>query len=61
MVKNFFDPAWTDFGILGNYGGWLGVNWVWSLMLTIYHAVFSIAIPVVLVNTASQTATRRRG
>jgi len=30
MVKSFFDPAWPDLGILGIYGRWLGVNWVWA-------------------------------
>jgi hypothetical protein len=49
MVKSFFDPAWPDLGILGVYGRWGGVNWVWSLFLTIYHAVVSIAIPILLV------------
>jgi len=46
MVKSFFDPAWMDLGILGSYGRWLEVNWVWSVELTIYHAVVSIAIPI---------------
>jgi len=49
MVKSFFDPNWMDLGILGSYGRWAGVNWVWSLELTLYHMVFSIAIPIVLV------------
>ena len=49
MVKSFFDPAWPDLGLLGVYGRWGGVNWVWSLFLTIYHAVYSIAIPIFLV------------
>jgi hypothetical protein len=49
MCKSFFDPGWMDVGILGEYGRWLGVNWVWSVELTMYHAVFSIVIPVTLV------------
>jgi hypothetical protein len=49
MVKSFFDPNWMDLGILGSYGRWAGVNWVWSLELTIFHAVFSIVIPILLV------------
>ena len=49
MVKSFFDPAWMDLGLLGVYGRWAGVNWAWSLGLTIYHAVFSISIPILLV------------
>jgi hypothetical protein len=51
MVKSFFDPAWPDLGILGVYGRWAGVNWVWSLFLMIYHAVISIAIPIFLVES----------
>ncbi len=49
MVKSFFDPNWMDLGPLGSYGRWAGVNWVWSLQLTLFHAVFSIAIPILLV------------
>lgn len=52
MVKSFFDPGWMDLGPLGVFGRWLGVNWVWTLYLTLYHAVFSITIPVVLVELA---------
>ncbi len=52
MVKSFFDPAWMDLGILAVYGRWLGVNWVWAFFLTVYHAVFSIALPVLLVELA---------
>jgi hypothetical protein len=49
MCKSFFDPNWMDVGLLGEYGRWLGVNWVWTFELTIYHAAFSILIPVTLV------------
>ena len=52
MVKSFFDPAWPDLGVLGAFGRWMGINWVWAEMLIIYHAVFSIAIPVLLVELA---------
>jgi hypothetical protein len=48
MVKSFFDPLWQDIGILGYYGQWAGVNWIWSFELTVYHAVISIAIPILL-------------
>lgn len=50
--KSFFDPSWVDVGILGSYGRWAGVNWVWTMELTVYHAVFSIAIPILLVSLA---------
>jgi hypothetical protein len=49
MCKSFFDPNWPDVGILGVYGHWLGVNWVWAEHLTFFHTAFSIAIPILLV------------
>lgn len=49
MCKSFFDPQWMDVGTLGAYGRWLGVNWIWSLCLTAYHATVSTAIPITLV------------
>lgn len=52
MVKSFFDPGWMDLGILAEYGRWLGLNWVWAEWLTIYHAIFSISIPITLVELA---------
>jgi predicted Abi (CAAX) family protease len=48
MVKSFFDPQWMDIGILGSYGRWAGVNWVWSVGLSIFHMLFSISIPILL-------------
>ena len=50
IVRSFFDPGWMDLGILGEYGRWAGVNWVWSVWLTIFHGVVSIAVPIILVN-----------
>lgn len=52
MVCSFFNPDWPDLGQLALYGRWLDINWVWAAMLTIYHAVYSIAIPIVLVELA---------
>ncbi|NWF87629.1 hypothetical protein HXY32_07490 [Candidatus Bathyarchaeota archaeon] len=52
MVASFFNPAWIDLGALATYGRWLDVNWVWAVNLTIYHAVYSITIPIVLVELA---------
>src|ERR1700757_291271 len=49
MVRSFFSPTWKDLGLLASYGRWLGVNWVWAEWLTIFHAIFSITIPIFLV------------
>ncbi len=48
-VKSFFDPEWPDLGPLAYYGRWLGVNWVWSVNLTIFHALISITTPILIV------------
>jgi hypothetical protein len=52
MVKSFFDPNWMDIGILGSYGRWIGVNWVWTVELIIFHATISIGIPILITNLA---------
>jgi hypothetical protein len=48
VAKSFFDPGWQDLGILETYGRWYGVNWTWALLITVYHAVFSMALPIML-------------
>lgn len=59
MVRSFFNPSWKDLGTLAVYGRWLGVNWVWAEWLTIFHSVFSITIPIFLVElTRPQTRSR---
>ena len=66
MVKSFFNPQHPDLGILGVYGRWGGVNWVWAVELTMFHAVFSVALPILLVRLifpeqSQQTWLGRRG
>jgi hypothetical protein len=48
MVRSFFDPGCQDLGQLAFYGRWMGVNWIWSIALTIFHAVVSISIPILI-------------
>src|SRR5438309_11188002 len=35
-------------GNLGIYGHWLGVNWVWTVGLLIFHSVYSIGLAIFL-------------
>jgi hypothetical protein len=49
MVASFFNPNWGDLGALRGFGRALEVNWVWAVELTIYHAFFSVTVPVLLV------------
>jgi len=52
LVTSWFSPNWPDLGAMSVYGRWLGVNWTWAEMLTIYHAVYSITVPIILVELA---------
>ena len=48
-VHTFFEPAGRPpVGALGWYGHAFGVNWLWALGLTAFHAVYSIALPILL-------------
>jgi hypothetical protein len=49
-TKTFFDPALV--GFLGVYGHFAGVNWVWAVQLAVFHAIFSIALPIFLLDIA---------
>lgn len=51
VVKTFFDPEWIDLGSLAVYGRYLGVNFVWAVWLSIFHSVFSITIPILLIHS----------
>ena len=49
VVRSFFDPHWMDLDKLGVYGRAAGVNWVWTVHLTHFHALVSIAASVAVV------------
>jgi hypothetical protein len=48
-VHTFFQPSGTPVDALGSYGHLFGVNWLWALVLTLFHATYSIALPILLV------------
>lgn len=52
VVTSWTNPYWPDAVSLGAYGRFLDVNWVWALHLTLFHAVVSIAAPIVLAEAA---------
>src|SRR5881296_254222 len=47
-LSTFFNPNAGPVGILGTYGHWLGVNWVSTVGLTLFHSAISIALPILL-------------
>jgi hypothetical protein len=48
-VHTFFQASGSPVNALGSYGHAFGVNWLWALGLTIFHATYSIALPILLV------------
>jgi hypothetical protein len=59
-VKSWFNPNFSGLGVLGTYGRYAGVNLVWAAELTVFHAVFSIAIPIALTGMVFPDAKRTR-
>jgi hypothetical protein len=47
-VHTFFQPSGNPVQALGSYGHLYGVNWLWALVLTVFHATYSIALPILL-------------
>ena len=58
VVQSLFDQHYRGLDFLGFYGHWTGVNWVWSLFIVPYHAVFSITIPIALAEALYPTERR---
>jgi len=50
LCKSFFSPQWPDFSFPAGYGRVLDVNWHWTVMLMLFHAVASFLIPWLIVD-----------
>jgi len=59
-VHTFFERSGPPVGALTTYGSAYGVNWLWALGLTVFHATYSIALPILLVYLAYPEARGRR-
>jgi hypothetical protein len=58
----FFDPNFysvVEWG-LKDYGRWGGINVVWALRIIVFHAVFSITIPIIIVDALFPNFADRR-
>ncbi len=51
-LRTLYNPLAPQVGSLGVYGHWLGVNWVWTVGLLLFHSAFSIALPIFLFHLA---------
>jgi len=48
VTMSFFNSSWPDIGHLGTYGNFLGINWTWCVNLSIFHGVWSISVPILV-------------
>ncbi len=49
-VHTFFERSGAPVGQLTTFGAAGGVDWLWALGLTVFHATYSIALPILLVH-----------
>jgi hypothetical protein len=47
-VHTFFQTSGPPVDALATYGHLWGVNWLWALGLTVFHATYSISLPILL-------------
>jgi hypothetical protein len=64
-LSTMFNPRASVVGVLGFYGHWAGVNWVWTAGLLMVHIVYSIALPILILalafpETEGRSLLRRR-
>ncbi len=59
-AHSLFNPAWPGLDVLGSYGRWEGVNWLWAAWVVPFHAVWSISFPVFLVGQVWPESRDRR-
>lgn len=47
-VHTFFDPVNATVGIFGQYGRMFNIDITWAIIISIFHSVFSIALPIMI-------------
>jgi hypothetical protein len=48
IAQSFFNTGWEDLGELSGYGIYFGIQWSWTIMLTIFHGTISTLIPILI-------------
>lgn len=51
-TKTAVDPGSSAAALLATYGHFAGVSWDWLVVISVFHAVFSIALPILIVELA---------
>lgn len=57
--NTLFNSSHGADGVLGSFGHFAGVNWVWAVAVLAFHAIYSIGLPILLLGLALP-ATRGR-
>lgn len=52
VLETLFYARAGPVGVLGSYGHWLGVNWVWIPGVLLVHMLLSISLPILLLGLA---------
>src|SRR5690606_12488777 len=47
ILNTIFNPNALGFDF--SYGRMVGVNWIWAVTIVVYHAIWSITIPVIVI------------
>jgi hypothetical protein len=58
-IMSWFNPHWPDGGAPASYGRYADISTVWALFSMVVHAVISITVPVILVETAFPRVAHR--
>ena len=59
VTMSFFNSNWPDIGHLGTYGNFLGINWTWCVNLSIFHGVWSISVPILVMRLIFPSVERQ--
>lgn len=51
-VHTFFLVSGNPVGALGSYGRFIGMDWIWALVISTFHSIFSISLPLLLLSVA---------
>jgi hypothetical protein len=57
--NTLFNSTHGNDGILGSFGRFAGVNWVWATGVLLFHVIYSIGLPILLLRLAVPATTGR--
>ena len=58
-VHTFFLPSGNPVALLGSYGRYAGLDWLWAIGISSFHSVYSITLPLLILNLAYPSTSRQ--